>query len=179
MLFSCACYVTKITIYLLIQEQPQHQRVIPLSLLDCESCFYWQVLCKYFREKGLEGEEFLERITPTLTHFCTYLDSFMEEMLLADKRKNAPVEEQLQLEFMAQQLLALLPSLDFSDEVGRLELILAELLYNGKFLDWCKFCIFCITPLHTKNCENFCILNFNRVNFEWASSHVEADRVMA
>ena len=70
----------------------------------------------------------MERITPTLTQFCSYLDSFMQEMLLADKNKNAPVEEQLQLEFMGQQLLALLPSLDFSDEVGRLALILAQLI---------------------------------------------------
>ena len=49
-------------------------KLIPLDLLRCEEAFYWRCLCQYLHSKGDKGDECLERIVPTLTEMCDYIE---------------------------------------------------------------------------------------------------------
>lgn len=72
----------------LFEKSPTHEVIanfdlvddsltIPLDRLNCESALYWQCLCEYLRGLGSEGEEFLEKILPSITDFCRYLQKYV------------------------------------------------------------------------------------------------------
>nr|XP_006813156.1 PREDICTED: condensin complex subunit 3-like [Saccoglossus kowalevskii] len=91
--------------------------VIDEDSLDCESALYWKCLCQHIKSLGDAGDEYLEKLLPTLSQFCDYVQSYMVKIKPSKNLDN--VEETLRQEFIAQQLLILAGVLDLTDEVGR------------------------------------------------------------
>lgn len=55
------------------QEPSAVPKLLGRDFMKCEEVFYWSSLCHYLHGKGQEGEEGLEKIVPTLSEFCGYI----------------------------------------------------------------------------------------------------------
>ncbi|XP_078577289.1 condensin complex subunit 3-like isoform X3 [Branchiostoma floridae x Branchiostoma japonicum] len=95
--------------------------VIPLESLTCESALYWRCLCQYVKSLGTEGEEYQDRLLPTLTALCDYVQSHLETLPSVEGGLDmtSAVDDHLRKEFVAQQLVMILGIPDLTDEVGR------------------------------------------------------------
>eukprot|EP00058_Branchiostoma_floridae_P024891 XP_002610381.1 hypothetical protein BRAFLDRAFT_120047 [Branchiostoma floridae] len=95
--------------------------VIPLASLTCESALYWRCLCQYVKSLGTEGEEYQDRLLPTLTALCDYVQSHLETLPSVEGGLDmtSAVDDHLRKEFVAQQLVMILGIPDLTDEVGR------------------------------------------------------------
>ena len=47
--------------------------LIPFEQLNSALVFYWRCLCKYFHTREEDSTTQLERVTPTLSQFCDYM----------------------------------------------------------------------------------------------------------
>ncbi|ESO95108.1 hypothetical protein LOTGIDRAFT_117517 [Lottia gigantea] len=99
--------------------------MVVIEELDCESSMYWRMLLKYIQSKGNEYEEILETIIPNCLLYANYLRKYLEDNMDCDD-----IEKQLEIEFVLQQLLILIDSMDLADQAGRkaLEKILHDML---------------------------------------------------
>ncbi|KAK1346029.1 hypothetical protein QTO34_008498 [Cnephaeus nilssonii] len=110
-----------------------HRKLIPMETLTPENALYWRVLCEYLRSKGDEGEEFLEQILPEPVIFAEYLLSYIQSIpVVDDEHRNdfSYIEHLMTKEFIGQQLILIIKSLDTNEEGGRKRLlaILQEIL---------------------------------------------------
>uniref|UniRef100_A0A7N5P569 Non-SMC condensin I complex subunit G n=1 Tax=Ailuropoda melanoleuca TaxID=9646 RepID=A0A7N5P569_AILME len=109
------------------------RKLIPMETLTPENALYWRVLCEYVKSKGDEGEEFLEQILPEPIVYAEYLLSYIQSIpVVIDEKKNdfSYIENLMSKEFIGQQLILIIKSLDTSEEGGRKGLlaILQEIL---------------------------------------------------
>ncbi|XP_029804130.1 condensin complex subunit 3 [Suricata suricatta] len=108
-------------------------KLIPVETLTPENALYWRVLCEYVKSKGDEGEEVLEQILPEPVVYAEYLISYIQSIpVVNDEKKNdfSYIENLMSKEFIGQQLILIIKSLDTSEEGGRKRLlaILQEIL---------------------------------------------------
>ncbi|KAK6178461.1 hypothetical protein SNE40_013249 [Patella caerulea] len=103
--------------------------LVTMSELSCESAMYWRALLMYVESLGKDFEEVLENILPNCLMYASYLRKYLE-----DNKDNDDIEKQLEMEFVLQQLLMLIDSMDLADEAGRkaLEKILHDMLVNDQ-----------------------------------------------
>ncbi|XP_032189852.1 condensin complex subunit 3 [Mustela erminea] len=109
------------------------RKLIPTETLTPENALYWRVLCEYMKSKGDEGEEFLEQILPEPIVYAEYLLSYIQSIpVVKDEKKNdfSYIGNLMSKEFIGQQLILIIKSLDTSEEGGRKGLlaILQEIL---------------------------------------------------
>ncbi|XP_008684034.1 condensin complex subunit 3 [Ursus maritimus] len=109
------------------------RKLIPMETLTPENALYWRVLCEYVKSKGDEGEEILEQILPEPIVYAEYLLSYIQSIpVVIDEKKNdfSYIENLMSKEFIGQQLILIIKSLDTSEEGGRKGLlaILQEIL---------------------------------------------------
>lgn len=66
------------------ETRPSHEaessdsKVLSDEYMGCEEVFYWSCLCRYLHTKGKEGEEGLEKLLPTLSEFCDYIQRYKQ-----------------------------------------------------------------------------------------------------
>ncbi|CAI8041284.1 Condensin complex subunit 3 [Geodia barretti] len=96
-------------------EMTVTERVLPYDLLHSAEAFYWSCVCRYLHKMGDEGDQLMEKVLPTLSDFCVYVQQYVERELLPAK----DVEEEMQKQFVCVQLLSVFSVMDLSDEVGR------------------------------------------------------------
>ncbi|XP_030881666.1 condensin complex subunit 3 [Leptonychotes weddellii] len=109
------------------------RKLIPVETLTPENALYWRVLCEYVKSKGDEGEEFLEQILPEPIVYAEYLLSYIQSIpVVKDEMKNdfSYIGNLMSKEFIGQQLILIIKSLDTSEEGGRKGLlaVLQEIL---------------------------------------------------
>ncbi|XP_019509781.1 PREDICTED: condensin complex subunit 3 isoform X3 [Hipposideros armiger] len=109
------------------------RKLSPVETLTPEIALYWRVLCEYLKSKGDEGEEFLEQILPEPVVYAEYLLSYIQSIpFVNDEQKNdfSCIENLMTKEFIGQQLILIIKSLDTNEEGGRKRLlaILQEIL---------------------------------------------------
>ncbi|XP_012592962.2 condensin complex subunit 3 [Microcebus murinus] len=109
------------------------RKLIPVETLTPEIALYWCVLCEYLKSKGDEGEEFLEQILPEPVIYAEYLLSYIQSIPVVDEEHRSDfsyIENLMTKEFIGQQLILIIKSLDTSEEGGRKKLlaILQEIL---------------------------------------------------
>ncbi|XP_019309168.2 condensin complex subunit 3 isoform X1 [Panthera pardus] len=109
------------------------RKLIPLETLTPENALYWRVLCEYVKSKGDEGEEVLEQILPEPVVYAEYLLSYIQSIpVVKDEKKSdfSYIGNLMSKEFIGQQLILIIKSLDTSEEGGRKRLlaILQEIL---------------------------------------------------
>uniref|UniRef100_H0WSD6 Nuclear condensin complex subunit 3 C-terminal domain-containing protein n=1 Tax=Otolemur garnettii TaxID=30611 RepID=H0WSD6_OTOGA len=107
--------------------------LIPLETLTPEIALYWCVLCEYLKSKGDEGEEFLEQILPEPVVYAEYLQSYIQSIPVVNEEHRgdfAYIGNLMTKEFIGQQLILIIKSLDTNEEGGRKKLlaILQEIL---------------------------------------------------
>ncbi|XP_075400613.1 condensin complex subunit 3 [Tenrec ecaudatus] len=102
------------------------RQVIPLEALTPEIALYWRVLCEYLKSKGDEGEEFLEHILPEPVVYAEYLLSYIQSIpVVNDEQRGdiAYIGSLMTKEFIGQQLILIIKSLDTNEEGGRKRLL--------------------------------------------------------
>ncbi|KAM9237761.1 condensin complex subunit 3 [Dugong dugon] len=109
------------------------RKLIPLETLTPEIALYWRVLCEYLKSKGDDGEEFIEQILPEPVVYAEYLLSYIQSIpVVNDEQRGdfAYIGNLMTKEFIGQQLILIIKSLDTSEEGGRKQLlaILQEIL---------------------------------------------------
>ncbi|XP_039694054.1 condensin complex subunit 3 [Pteropus medius] len=109
------------------------RKLIPVETLTPEIALYWRTLCEYLKSKGDEGEEFLEQILPEPVVYAEYLLSYIQSIpVVNDEQINdfSYIGNLMTKEFIGQQLILIIKSLDTSEEGGRKRLlaILQEIL---------------------------------------------------
>ncbi|XP_054994249.1 condensin complex subunit 3 isoform X2 [Sorex araneus] len=109
------------------------RKLIPLEALTPEIALYWRVLCEYLKSKDDEGEEFLEQILPEPVVYAEYLLSYVQSIpVVTDEQRNdfSYIGNLMTKEFIGQQLILIIKSLDTNEEGGRKRLltILQEIL---------------------------------------------------
>nr|XP_014694262.1 condensin complex subunit 3 [Equus asinus] len=109
------------------------RKLISLETLTPEIALYWRVLCEYLKSKGDEGEEFLEQILPEPVVYAEYLSSYIQSIPVVNDEQRGDfsyIENLMTKEFIGQQLILIIKSLDTSEEGGRKRLlaILQEIL---------------------------------------------------
>ncbi|XP_050715054.1 condensin complex subunit 3-like [Eriocheir sinensis] len=113
-------------------ELEEGKRLVSPSNLRPESALYWRCLVQHLREEG--AEEALEQILPDLTHFCSYLSSFvLAEVKVGEDEQDAAIRF-MEREFITNQLISMALVYDLSDEVGRrsLDQMVRNLLVSEK-----------------------------------------------
>ncbi|XP_044537116.1 condensin complex subunit 3 [Gracilinanus agilis] len=109
------------------------RKLIPVETLTPEIALYWRVLCEYLKSKGDEGEAFLEQILPEAAIYAEYLLSYIQSIPVVTEEKKgdfAYIENLMTKEFIGQQLILIIKSLDTNEEGGRKQLlvVLQEIL---------------------------------------------------
>nr|XP_055182182.1 condensin complex subunit 3 isoform X2 [Nyctereutes procyonoides] len=109
------------------------RQLIPLETLTPENALYWRVLCEYVKSKGDEGEAVLEQILPEPVVYAEYLLSYIQSIPVVSNEKKSDfsyIGNLMSKEFIGQQLILIIKSLDTSEEGGRKRLlaILQEIL---------------------------------------------------
>ncbi|KAM8969666.1 condensin complex subunit 3 [Sarcophilus harrisii] len=109
------------------------KKLIPVETLTPEIALYWRVLCEYLKSKGDEGEAFLEQILPETAIYSEYLLSYIQNIPVVTEEKRgdfAYIENLMTKEFIGQQLILIIKSLDTNEEGGRKQLlaVLQEIL---------------------------------------------------
>ncbi|XP_044528952.1 condensin complex subunit 3-like [Gracilinanus agilis] len=108
-------------------------KLTPVETLTPEIVLYWRVLCEYLKSKGDEGEAFLEQILPETAIYAEYLLSYIQSIPVVTEEKKgdfACIENLMTKEFIGQQLILIIKSLDTTEEGGRKKLlvVLQEIL---------------------------------------------------
>ncbi|XP_077992118.1 condensin complex subunit 3-like [Glandiceps talaboti] len=125
------------------------KRMMDSDNLTCESALYWRCLCQYIKSLGTAEEGNLEKLVPTLSQLCDYVQDYMEKIKPSENIGN--VEETLKQEFIAQQLLLLIGVLDLSDEFGRkrLDKLVHDMLVSPDIsASLVKLLLDCFNKLH-------------------------------
>ncbi|XP_002709416.1 condensin complex subunit 3 [Oryctolagus cuniculus] len=109
------------------------RKLIPVETLTPEIALYWRALCEHLKSKGDEGEEFLEQILPEPVVYAEYLLSYIKSIPVVNEEQKGDfsyIENLMTKEFIGQQLILIIKSLDTSEEGGRKRLlaILQEIL---------------------------------------------------
>ncbi|XP_036776938.1 condensin complex subunit 3 [Manis pentadactyla] len=109
------------------------RKLIPVETLTPEIALYWRVLCEYLKSKGDDGEEFLEQILPEPVVYAEYLLSYIQNIpVVKDEQRGdfSYIGNVMTKEFIGQQLILIIKSLDTTEEGGRKRLlaILQEIL---------------------------------------------------
>ncbi|XP_055986317.1 condensin complex subunit 3 [Sorex fumeus] len=109
------------------------RKLISLEALTPEIALYWRVLCEYLKSKDDEGEEFLEQILPEPVVYAEYLLSYVQSIpVVTDEQRSdfSYIGNLMTKEFIGQQLILIIKSLDTNEEGGRKRLltILQEIL---------------------------------------------------
>ncbi|XP_007517940.1 condensin complex subunit 3 [Erinaceus europaeus] len=102
------------------------RKVIPVETLTPETALYWRVLCDYLKSKGDEGEELLEQILPEPVVYAEYLLSYIQSIPVVNEEQRsdfAYIENLMTKEFIGQQLILTIKSLDTNEEGGRKRLL--------------------------------------------------------
>ncbi|XP_015098027.1 condensin complex subunit 3 isoform X2 [Vicugna pacos] len=102
------------------------RKLIPLERLTPEIALYWRVLCEYLKSKGDEGEEYLEQILPEPVVYAEYLLSYIQSIpVVTDEQRGdfSYIGNLMTKEFIGQQLILIIKSLDTSEEGGRKRLL--------------------------------------------------------
>ncbi|KAJ8026278.1 Condensin complex subunit 3 [Holothuria leucospilota] len=92
--------------------------VLDEKKLTSEAVLYWKCLCEHFSKMESEGDEFMDKILPSVSDFCDYVYSYVKEMK-PRALNETELERTLEQEFVSAQLLKIAGLMDFSDEVGR------------------------------------------------------------
>lgn len=108
------------------------RKLISLETLTPEIALYWRVLCEYLKSKE-EHEDFLEQILPEPAVYAGYLLSYIQSIpVVSDEQRSdfSYVGNLMTKEFIGQQLILIIKSLDTNEEGGRKQLlaILQEIL---------------------------------------------------
>ncbi|XP_018880937.1 condensin complex subunit 3 isoform X4 [Gorilla gorilla gorilla] len=109
------------------------RKLIPVETLTPEIALYWCALCEYLKSKGDEGEEFLEQILPEPVVYADYLLSYIQSIPVVNEEHRGDfsyIGNLMTKEFIGQQLILIIKSLDTSEEGGRKKLlaVLQEIL---------------------------------------------------
>ncbi|XP_006160689.1 condensin complex subunit 3 [Tupaia chinensis] len=109
------------------------RKLIPVEMLTPEIALYWRVLCEYLKSKGDEGEALLEEILPEPVVYAEYLLSYIQSIPVVNEEQKGDfsyIGHLMTKEFIGQQLILIIKSLDTSEEGGRKRLlaILQEVL---------------------------------------------------
>ncbi|XP_052055160.1 condensin complex subunit 3 [Apodemus sylvaticus] len=109
------------------------RKLIPVETLTPEIALYWRTLCEYLKSKGDEGEEFLEQILPEPAVYAEYLLSYIQGFPVVNEEQKGDftyIGNLMTREFIGQQLILVIKSLDTNEEGGRKRLlaILQEIL---------------------------------------------------
>ncbi|XP_072476440.1 condensin complex subunit 3 isoform X1 [Notamacropus eugenii] len=109
------------------------RKLIPVETLTPEIALYWRVLCEYLKSKGDEGEASLEQILPETAIYAEYLLRYIQNIPVVTEEKRgdfAFMENLMTKDFIGQQLILIIKSLDTNEEGGRKQLlaILQEIL---------------------------------------------------
>ncbi|KAL2780029.1 condensin complex subunit 3 [Daubentonia madagascariensis] len=109
------------------------RKLIPVETLTPEIALYWCALCEYLKSKGDEGEEFLEQILPEPVVYAEYLLSYIQSIPVVNEEHRSDfsyIGNLMTKEFIGQQLILIIKSLDTNEEGGRKKLlaILQEIL---------------------------------------------------
>ncbi|XP_004681444.1 PREDICTED: condensin complex subunit 3 [Condylura cristata] len=109
------------------------RKLIPVETLTPEIALYWRVLCEYLKSKGDDGEEYLEQILPEPVVYTEYLLSYIQSIPVVTDEQRGDIshfENLMTKEFIGQQLILIIKSLDTNEEGGRKRLlaILQEIL---------------------------------------------------
>ncbi|XP_017396066.1 condensin complex subunit 3 [Cebus imitator] len=109
------------------------RKLVPVETLTPEIALYWCALCEYLKSKGDEGEEFLEQILPEPVVYADYLLSYIQSIPVVNEENRGDfsyIGNLMTKEFIGQQLILIIKSLDTNEEGGRKKLlaILQEIL---------------------------------------------------
>ncbi|XP_065763601.1 condensin complex subunit 3 [Muntiacus reevesi] len=109
------------------------RKLIPADTLTPEIALYWRVLCEHLKSKGQEGEELLEQILPEPVVYAEYLLSYVQSIPVVNEEQRGDfsyIGNLMTKEFIGQQLILIIKSLDTNEEGGRKRLlaILQEIL---------------------------------------------------
>ncbi|XP_028721718.1 condensin complex subunit 3 [Peromyscus leucopus] len=102
------------------------RKLIPVETLTPELALYWRTLCEYLKSKGDEGEEFLEQILPEPVVYAEYLLSYIQSFPVVNEEQRGDftyIGNLMTREFIGQQLILIIKSLDTSEEGGRKRLL--------------------------------------------------------
>ncbi|XP_031991392.1 condensin complex subunit 3 isoform X3 [Hylobates moloch] len=102
------------------------RKLIPVETLTPEIALYWCALCGYLKSKGDEGEEFLEQILPEPVVYADYLLSYIQSIPVVNEEHRGDfsyIGNLMTKEFIGQQLILIIKSLDTSEEGGRKKLL--------------------------------------------------------
>ncbi|XP_066240790.1 condensin complex subunit 3 [Saccopteryx leptura] len=116
-----------------ICKKNDDRKLIPVETLTPEITLYWRVLCEYLKSKGDEGEEFLEQILPEPVVYADYLLSYIQSIPVVNDEQRSDfsyIGHVMTKEFIGQQLVLIIKTLDTNEEGGRKRLlaILQEIL---------------------------------------------------
>ncbi|XP_064602516.1 condensin complex subunit 3-like [Liolophura sinensis] len=92
-----------------------------------ESAMYWCSLCRYIHSMGDCVEQLLEMVLPNCLDFCDYIHKYLERC-----GQCTDLYEQLEHEFVIQQLLTMTSFMDLTDQAGRkvFQKLLDDMLLN-------------------------------------------------
>ncbi|XP_004624601.1 condensin complex subunit 3 isoform X2 [Octodon degus] len=102
------------------------RKLIPVETLTPELALYWRTLCEYLKSRGDEGEEYLEQILPEPVIYAEYLLSFIKSIPVVNEEQRCDFSylgNLMTKEFIGQQLILIIKSLDTSEEGGRKRLL--------------------------------------------------------
>ncbi|CAO2639989.1 Condensin complex subunit 3 [Lemmus lemmus] len=102
------------------------RKLIPVETLTPELALYWRTLCEYLKSQGDEGEEFLEQILPEPVVYAEYLLSYIQSFPVVNEEQRGDftyIGNLMTREFICQQLILIIKSLDTSEEGGRKRLL--------------------------------------------------------
>ncbi|XP_037685400.1 condensin complex subunit 3 [Choloepus didactylus] len=102
------------------------RKLIPVETLTPEIALYWRALCEYLKLKGDEGEEFLEQILPEPVIYAEYLLSYIQSIPAVNDEQRGDfsyIGNLMTKEFIGQQLILIIKSLDTNEEGGRKRLL--------------------------------------------------------
>ncbi|KAL6058486.1 hypothetical protein STEG23_023502 [Scotinomys teguina] len=102
------------------------RKLIPVETLTPELALYWRTFCEYLKSKGDEGEEFLEQILPEPVVYAEYLLSYIQSFPVVNEEQRGDftyIGNLMTREFIGQQLILIIKSLDTSEEGGRKRLL--------------------------------------------------------
>ncbi|XP_032129227.1 condensin complex subunit 3 isoform X2 [Sapajus apella] len=116
-----------------ICKNDDDRKLVPVETLTPEIALYWCALCEYLKSKGDEGEEFLEQILPEPVVYADYLLSYIRSIPVVNEENRGDfsyIGNLMTKEFIGQQLILIIKSLDTNEEGGRKKLlaILQEIL---------------------------------------------------
>ncbi|KAM6150746.1 condensin complex subunit 3 isoform 2-T2 [Erethizon dorsatum] len=109
-----------------ICKNKDDRKLIPVETLTPEMALYWRALCEYLKSRGDEGEEYLEQILPEPVIYAEYLLSFIQSIPVVNEEQRCDFSylgNLMTKEFIGQQLILIIKSLDTSEEGGRKRLL--------------------------------------------------------